>query len=361
MPCETFLFNRKILTFTVSFNIFKGDSAMKREEINDLPEICQQFLKIYLDATKEKSKLTINEYASDLRLFFRFLIKEKNLCDADTDFDKIDISKIDIDFIKTITVYDANMFLSYCRNERNNNSATRSRKISTIKTFFKYLKVHEKLIDDNPMEALEAPKIKKSLPKYLTLEESINLLNSIDGSNKERDYCILTFFLNCGMRLSELCNLNCTDIRPDRTMRITGKGNKERVVYLNDACLNAYNRYMKVRPTDGVKDKKALFISRNLNRISPKTVQLMVNNLLKKCGLDGRGYSVHKLRHTAATLMYQQGHADILLVKEVLGHENLSTTQIYTHVLNDQIKQAIDNNPLNNIEIDASKDKKFPE
>jgi len=216
--------------------------------------------------------------------------------------------------------------------------------------FFKYLSAYVKIIETNPAELLEAPKIKQSLPKHLTLEDSLELLNAVNGPNKERDYCMLTLFLNCGLRLSELCGLNITDIRHDGTMRILGKGNKERIVYLNSACISAIEDYIRVRPNDRIvdTDKNALFISRNHRRISNKTVQLTVQKYLQLAGLSGQGFSTHKLRHTAATLMYQHGNVDIRVLKDILGHSNLGTTQIYTHISDNQIKNAIESNPLAN-------------
>lgn len=195
---------------------------------------------------------------------------------------------------------------------------------------------------------LDSPKVKQALPKHLSLEDSFELLNAVDGPNKERDYCILLLFLNCGMRLSELCGLNLTDIRSDSTLRILGKGNKERIIYLNDACISAIKAYLAVRPNDGIQytDRNALFISRNRRRLSNKTVQHIVKQYLERAGLGGQGYSTHKLRHTAATLMYQHANVDIRVLKDILGHSNLGTTQIYTHVSNEQIKRAIDSNPL---------------
>ena len=157
--------------------------------------------------------------------------------------------------------------------------------------------------------------------------------------------------MNCGMRLSELVSINYSDIKPDNTIIITGKGNKQRTVYLNNACLNAIKDYMKVRPVDSVKDKDALFLSNRKTRISPKTVQHIVDEYLEKSGLSGQGFSTHKLRHTAATLMYQYGHVDVLQLKEILGHENLSTTEIYTHVVDEQLRSAVDSNPLNKVKI----------
>lgn len=319
---------------------------LKQDELKDFPELFIKYFS-YQSAVVNKSKLTVLEYASDLRSFLRFLMIQNNLADSKTEFEEISVESIPEDVFLNATNQDVYAFAAYCRNERDNNENTRMRKMSSIRSFYKWLTVNEKILKSNPMESLDSPKAKKSLPKYLTLDESLELLRSIDGPNRQRDYCIITFFLNCGLRLSEIVSLNCKDIRPDKSMKVTGKGNKERIVYLNDSCMKAYYDYMKVRPTEGIIDKNALFISRNKKRISPKTVQHIVYSLLDKAGLGDRGFSVHKLRHTAATLMYQHGNADVLLLKEMLGHESLSTTQIYTHVVDDQLRKAMDSNPLN--------------
>lgn len=321
---------------------------MHKEEFHTLPQSVIEFLN-YLSVVRSKSELTVLEYASDLRLFFRFMLIYRGIVPKDTEFEKIDISFIDLDFIKTVKISDAYAFLSYCRSDRKNDSASIARKVSSLRAFFKYLCVKMKQIPENPMEELESPKLKKSLPKYLSLDESIQLLESIDGRDKERDYAIITLFLNCGLRLSELCSLNYTDIKSDGTMTVTGKGNKERTIYLNDMCVNAVKEYMKVRPVDGVKDKHALFLSNRKSRISPKTVQHIVEKFIEKSGLGDRGYSTHKLRHTAATLMYQKGGVDVLLIKDILGHENLATTEIYTHIVDEQLKDAVSSNPLNKL------------
>ena len=321
---------------------------MHKEEFHTLPQSVIEFLN-YLSVVKSKSELTVLEYASDLRLFFRFMLVYRGIVAKDTVFEKIDISFIDLDFIKTVKISDAYAFLSYCRSERKNDSASIARKVSSLRAFFKYLCVKMKQIPENPMEELESPKLKKALPKYLSLEESIQLLESIDGRDKERDYAIITLFLNCGLRLSELCSLNYSDIKTDGTMTVTGKGNKERTIYLNEMCVNAVKEYMKVRPVDGVKDKHALFLSNRKSRISPKTVQHIVEKFIEKSGLGDRGYSTHKLRHTAATLMYQKGGVDVLLIKDILGHENLATTEIYTHIVDEQLKDAVSSNPLNKL------------
>ena len=318
---------------------------MKREEFVLLPPLVQQYL-TYLEAIKGHSQLSIIEYASDLRTFFRFIAREKGLYPKDTPDEEMDLSPIDISFIKKITLNDAYQFLIYCRNVRKNNENTRARRVIAIRRFFIYLTDNLGVLEYNPMKNLDIPKTKKSLPKYLTLEEAERLLSVVDGPYKERDYAIITLFLNCGMRLAELVSIDYNDIKADGSLVITGKGNKERIVYLNNACLNALNEYRKVRPNEGVKDR-ALFLSSRNQRISPKTVQHIVYTNLDKAGLGDRGLSVHKLRHTAATLMYQHGNVDLLLLKEILGHENLGTTEIYTHTTTEAAREAVNSNPLN--------------
>ncbi len=325
-------------------------NAMNDNYIYSLPDIAVRFLN-YQSNVKNKSELTLDEYSLDIRLFLKFLkitqVKNKF---TDDEFDATDISDIDIKFLNAVTLDDAYRFLSYCKSVRKNQEKARARKVSSIRTFFKYLKMNG-YIDENPMINLDSPKLKKSLPKYLTVEQAKKLLMSVEGVNKERDYCILTLFLNCGMRLSELVSVNYNAIHYDEdnlsgTVIITGKGNKERTVYLNKACIAAIKSYMRVRPTEAVKDREALFLSNRLTRISAKTVQHLVEVYLDKAGLSGLGFSVHKLRHTAATLMYQTGKVDVLELKEILGHENLNTTQIYTHLLDEKLKSAVEANPL---------------
>lgn len=319
---------------------------MRKEEFCYLPQLVQQYL-VYIEAIKGHSELSVIEYASDLRTFFRYLSKEKGLCSSNTPDEEIDLSPIDLEFIQNVNLTDAYKFLIYCKNVRKNNETTRARRVVAIRRFYNYLSENLGLIEKNPMKSLDAPKTKKSLPKYLTLEEAEKFLSVIDGKYKERDYAIATLFLNCGMRLSELVSINYNDIKDDGSLTIIGKGNKERIVYLNQACIDAVVAYMKVRPHDGVKDK-ALFLSSRNQRISPKTVQHIVYSYLDKAGFGDRGLSVHKLRHTAATLMYQHGNVDLLLLKEILGHENLGTTEIYTHISDDATRKAIESNPLSN-------------
>lgn len=335
---------------------------MKHEILMECPEIIRNFL-TYSESIKGKSSKSVDEYYIDLRTFFRYIKMIRGLVPSSLDFEKIKIDDVEISLIKTISISDLYSFLVYCKNERGNSAATRARKTSTLRIFFKYLTSNVHLLDTNPALELETPKLAKTLPSHLTLEESIDLLNTIDGPFKERDYCIITLFLNCGMRLSELCGLNLTDIYSDNSIKIRGKGNKERIVFLNEACLAAVKNYLEKRPVDGVpsKDKNALFLSKRRVRISNKTVQYIVYKNLEKCGLSGRGLSTHKLRHTAATLMYQQGHVDVRVLKDVLGHANLNTTQIYTHVSNEQVKEAIETNPLAKIKIKANNEKKATE
>lgn len=323
---------------------------MRLEILSACPDFIRDFL-TYNETIKGKSSKSAEQYYSDLRTFFRYMLLVRGKAQPGIPFNKIDISGVDIELVRSVTVSDLYGFMVYCKEELRNNTATRARKTSTLRLFFKYMSVQTHRLDSNPADLLEAPKIKQSLPKYLSLEDSLELLNSVDGENERRDYCILTIFLNCGLRLSELCGLDLSDISSDGTMTVTGKGNKERMVYLNDSCKTAIKRYLEVRPHEGLtaESKNALFISRNRKRISPRTVEHIVTSYIKKAGLDGKGLSTHKLRHTAATLMYRHGHVDIRVLKDILGHANLGTTQIYTHVSDEQIKAAIDSNPLSSV------------
>ncbi|GHU83234.1 tyrosine recombinase XerC [Clostridia bacterium] len=316
--------------------------------IDTAPLIIREFL-IYMKTIKGKSPNTVDEYYLDLRTFFRFIKMNRGLISNNVSFNEIPIDDINIDFIKAVTLTDAYEFMNYIMSDRDNNATTRARKSSSLKSFFNYLTTKKALLANDPFKDLEAPKIKRALPKYLTLEQSLELLNAVDGKYKERDYCILTILLNCGIRLSELAGLNYSSVRDDNTMVVTGKGNKQRVVYLNAACMAAINDYKKIRPVDGVKDKNALFISRNMNRLSPKTIQDIVYKYIDKIGLGGAGYSVHKLRHTAATLMYQHGGVDIRVLQDILGHANLGTTEIYTHLSSEQKEKAVESNPLSKV------------
>ncbi|MBC2399794.1 site-specific recombinase XerD [Clostridium tetanomorphum] len=320
-----------------------------------LPHQINDFLN-YLGTIKGKSTNTIDAYKFDLTMFFRFLKLYKGMVSDDIDFEDIDIKDINDDFIKDITLSDLYAFLAFAENYRDNGNYARARKVATLRSFFKYLQGKAKIIDENPTLELEAPKINKRNPIYLTLDESKKLLDSIEGKNKERDYCIITLFLNCGLRLSELCSIDISKIKGD-TLTVIGKGNKERTIYLNKACEKSIEEYLKVRNAnvDKIKDKDALFISRNNTRINKRTIEMLVKKYLNKANLDSNKYTPHKLRHTAATLMYKYGNVDIRSLQQILGHENVSTTQIYTHVDNEKLREAVKSNPLSE-EFAASED-----
>lgn len=313
------------------------------------PTILNDFL-TYNKVIANRSSNTIKEYNYDLVNFFKYM-KNSKLKLKETDYEKIDITDIDINFIKTITLSDLYEYMHYLSNHSINKPASRARKISSIKSFFNYLTKKVKLLEVSPAKDLDSPKLDKRIPRYLTLDESIKLLEvSDDNSNKNhvRDHAIITLFLNCGMRLSELISINIKDIKDD-TLTVMGKGSKERTIYLNHACLKAIEAYLEVRPKENVKDKDALFLSERRQRISKRTVQYIVEKNILNAGLDPNKYTTHKLRHTAATLMYKYGEVDIRALQEILGHESISTTEIYTHVDNEQIKNAVENNPLANL------------
>ena len=310
----------------------------------DAPVIVKDFL-TYMETIQGKSQKTTKEYYYDLRMFLRFMKLHKNLTVPGIDFEKIDITDISVDVLRTVTLSDLYAFMAYVSRDRDNNSSSRARKVASLKSFFNYLHKKARLIQDNPAAELESPKAMKRLPKYLNIEESKKLLSAVDGEHRQRDYAILTLFLNCGLRLSELVSININKIK-DNTLTVIGKGNKERTIYLNKACLKAIDAYLRVRPADNVKDKNALFLSERKQRISNKTVQYIVKKYITMSGLDPERYSTHKLRHTAATLMYKHGNVDIRALQEILGHQSISTTEIYTHVDNQQLQSAVDSNPL---------------
>ncbi len=317
------------------------------------PPLVRDYL-VHLRVIKSKSEKTIEEYFIDIRTFFRFLKIHRGLVSTNVPFEEIPIDDVDLELIRSVTLSDAYDFMLYLTDERGNNSSTRLRKTSALRGFFNFLCVKKQVLSENPLKDLETPQQVKSKPKFLTLDQSVQLLNAVDGKHKERDYCILTLFLNCGLRLSELVGLNVNDISPDNFIRVLGKGNKERIIYLNNACVNAINDYLKVRPVEGLKDRKALFISSHKKRLSAPMVQKLVYKYLEKIGLDSQGYSCHKLRHTAATLMYQHGNVDVLVLQDILGHANLGTTQIYTHLNTKQKEEAAKANPLANIKKENS-------
>ena len=320
---------------------------------DDNPDFLNSFLD-YSVTILNKSPNSVKEYNYDLSMFLKFIKIHFNMT-KENDFKLIGINDLSIDTIKKIKLDDIHAFLFYLTNTNKSKAATRARKVSSIRIFFNYLTQKKNLLEINPAQNLETPKLDKRIPKYLTLDDSKKLLNvasNEDNRNKERDLAIITLFLNCGMRLSELVTINIKDINfSDNKLSVIGKGNKERIIYLNKACINAINDYLRVRPREGVKydSKDALFLSERRERISNRTVQYIVEKELRAAGLDTTKYSVHKLRHTAATLMYQYGNVDIRALQELLGHESIATTEIYTHVANSQVKNAVESNPLANI------------
>ncbi len=331
-------------------------------ELAQMPPLVAEFAR-YKSVIQGCSPKTVNEYVLDLRTFFRYLrAKEQGIDPASDAFVELDIRDIDIDEIAAITTEQVYEFLMYTSDVRANLWAAKARKLSALKAFFKFLTTKRGLLEKNPVIDIESPKPKKTLPKVLSLDESLTLLQTIaadtESKTRERDYAIVTLFLNCGMRLSELVGINVNDVdRELRSLRVLGKGNKERIVYLNDACRMALQDYLPHRlpPEATVKPTPALFLSSRHQRISVKTVQWMVYKYLDMAGLESRHYSVHKLRHTAATLMYQSGQVDVRVLKDILGHAQLNTTQIYTHISDAQMEHAMEQNPLS-----AVKPKKAP-
>jgi len=326
----------------------------------DNPEFLNEFLD-YSVSIQNKSKNSIKEYNYDLIHFFKFLLYHFRIVDVKTEKEIKDmeihhVANMSFDVIKRVKVQDIHAFLSYLERVYDSKPTTRARKVSTIRIFFHFLTAKSNKLEINPAQNLETPKLGKRMPKYLSLDDSKKLLNVISNDsdrNAQRDFAIVTLFLNCGMRLSELVGINLKDIDfSEEKMTVIGKGNKERTIYLNKACMKAINEYLAVRPNEVIKeaeDMDPLFVSERRKRISNRNVQNIVKQELLRAGLDIRKYSVHKLRHTAATLMYQYGNVDIRALQELLGHESIATTQIYTHVSNEQVRNAVESNPLANL------------
>ena len=312
----------------------------------------------YHETIQGHSRKTVDEYFLDLRTFFRYIKIIKGRVPRSAELDQISIEDVDLALVRSVTLSDVYSYMSYLSRDRVKHpnaaepqygltASARARKIASIRSFYKYLTNKAKLLDENPMQDLDSPRAKKSLPRYLNFEQSVQLLNSVDDPNKERDYCILFLFLNCGLRISELVGLNLTDVRDDQ-LRILGKGNKERIIYLNEACQSAIADWLAVRSQGAGADKNALFLTRRHTRMTADAVHYMVKKRLLAAGLDPSLYSSHKLRHTAATLMLQNG-VDVRTLQEVLGHEHLNTTQIYTHVDNEDLRTAAKANPLSKV------------
>lgn len=324
----------------------------------EAPAELRNFL-TYMETIKGKSRQTCEEYYLDLRMFFRYILQKRGLVSSQTPFDEISIDSVDLPLIQSVTLTDVYDFLGFASKDRpkyhkspstpyGNGAKARARKVSALRVFFRYLTDKAGKLEHNPVQNLDYPKTKQALPRFLTLKESLDLLENIESDYPERDYCMITLFLNCGLRVSELVGLNVGDYRED-TLRVLGKGNKERVVYLNQACRDAIEAYLPHRIKPKPEFAPALFISRLGRRISAQTVKWIVYQQLEHAGLGGKNYSVHKLRHTAATLMYQNG-VDVRTLKEVLGHENLDTTMIYTHITDENLKFAAMQSPLANVE-----------
>jgi len=336
---------------------------------SEAPELLRGFL-TYHETIKGHSSKTVDEYYLDLRTFFRFIKKQKRLVPPEQDFEEISISDVDLSLVRSISLSDVYEFLAFLSREKvlhpNSSSGetglsanSRARKIATLRSFYKYLTVKTNQLENNPLKDMDSPKALKSLPRYLSLEESQQLLSRVSGINQERDYCILMIFLSCGLRISELIGLNIGDIRED-SLRVLGKGNKERVVYLSSSCKAAIDRYWEIRRNLTTSDNKAFFLSTRRDRISRSTVHALVKKHLLEAGLDPSRYSSHKLRHTAATLMLHNG-VDVRTLQEVLGHEHLNTTQIYTHVENENLRKAADLSPLAGFEPEDKPDETEPD
>ncbi|MBS4883078.1 MAG: tyrosine recombinase XerC [Peptoniphilus harei] len=305
----------------------------------------------YMKSTKGSSDNTVKEYYYDLRVFVRFIKKRKNLVDESIDFNDIAIEDISPEVLESVTKQDIYAYNAFLERERKISNRSKFRKISSVRSFYNYLYAKIEVIKKNPIIDIDMPKIEKTLPVYLTLDQSLNLLKTIEKSKikalyKKRDYAIVTLFLNCGMRLSELSAINISHLKDDNTLKVIGKGNKERTIYLNEASVYAVNEYLKLRPQ--IKDD-ALFLSMREQRMSNRSIQHMIEKHMKNSGLDTNKYSVHKLRHTAATLLYQYGNADIRSLQEILGHESVNTTEIYTHVNKKSLKKLVESNPLSKV------------
>ncbi|MDR0931215.1 MAG: tyrosine recombinase XerC [Clostridiales bacterium] len=326
---------------------------MKKNYVNnksEYPEILNKFI-TYIDTIKGKSPATAAAYCADIVTFFRYLIfTETNNAYDEKTWRDISVKNITLKHIRAVKIDDLYEYLAFLSRVRHNSAYSRARKISSLRTFYKYLYNNLRVLDDNPTELLEHPKIGKHQPKFLDLNQSIELLKAADTYNNPRDYLMLTLFLNCGLRVSELVSIDFNDIHSN-TIVVTGKGDKQRTIYLNEACLRAFDNYVNHLKSKkvNIKDKKALFLNKNGTRISVRGVELIVKKYLKLAGISSKDYSVHKLRHTAATLMYQHGGVDVRALQEILGHEQLSTTQIYTHIDQKHLHEAVESNPLASI------------
>ncbi len=320
----------------------------------EAPEVIRDFLS-YHEVVRGHSQRTIDEYYLDLRTFLRYLKRNRGMVSKSMPLEEVDISDVDLAFLGALTKTEVYDYLSFLGRDRIKNPqsreaeyglspASRARKLATLRSLYKYLTVKTGKLETNPLDGFDSPKLRRSLPKYLTLEESQALLSSVGGRNPERDRCILTIFLNCGLRISELVGLNLGDIHENR-IRVVGKGDRERIVYMNQAVADAINAYLPFRTKYGTAATQSLFVSERGERIARSTVHRLVKVHLGEAGLEQDGFSAHKLRHTAATLMLRNG-VDVRTLQELLGHEHLNTTEIYTHIENTDLRMAADSNPL---------------
>ncbi len=323
-----------------------------KAKYDDVPDILRNYLN-YMLVIKGRSENTVKEYYYDLRTFFKYIHAISNDLDI-LNLEKIELDNFDDNLLKQVELNDLYEFMTYINNFKSSNDSYKARKVASLRSFYNYLSTKIGFMENNPALNLDTPKLKKRVPKFLTLEESIRLLKSIDGKFRERDIAIFVLFLNCGLRLSELVGINISNINFEkRTLRIIGKGNKERIVFLNNICIEAINSYLVVRPTDvEYSDKDALFISSKNRRISNRMVEILAKKYFKAADIDATRYSPHKLRHTAATIMYKEGNVDIKTLQEILGHVSISTTQIYTHINSQDMKDAADNNPFNSVTLE---------
>ncbi|MDD4324260.1 MAG: tyrosine recombinase XerC [Eubacteriales bacterium] len=331
----------------ISYNV--DMSQIDKKKVEDSFPRLEEFLG-YFQAIKGRSAGTIKQYRYDLVMFFRFLLRPReSTAPEDPEWEEIDLAHVDDEYLKEVKLSDLYAYVSWLAAARNAAPSTRARRISSLRSFFGYLTNKANILEENIADRLETPKLIKKLPKHLSLDESKELLTAAAESEtrySSRDYCILTLFLNCGLRLAELCSIDIPNIKEDR-ITVMGKGGKERTIYLNGACIRALREYLPERFEPKKKDKDALFISRLGTRVQPRAVQNIIKKYLVTAGLDPKRYSTHKLRHTAATLMYQYGEVDIRSLQAILGHSTVATTEIYTHVDNKQLHNAVDKNPLN--------------
>jgi len=331
-----------------------GDK-MQNIKNQGIPQVLADYLS-YMTVVKGKSINTVNQYCYDLKNFFKYIHCRFNSIDLS---DYVLNENFDVNLLKKISLSDLYDYTAYLYNNHSNNDNYIARKVSCIKSFFTYLTIKTDILDTNPAEHLERPKIKQRLPKYLSLDESIAFLKSIDGPYKERDFAMFVIFLTCGLRVSELTGINIKDINySQNSLRVIGKGNKERHVFLNEMCMDAIKSYLETRPNDKLMGdaRNALFISSKMTRITPRSVERICKKYFEAAGVDSSVYTPHKLRHTAATIMYRDGDVDIRTLQEILGHSNLSTTQLYTHIKNEDMKNAANNNPLTKVVIDEPVD-----